>query len=32
MLIQVQAGLQQMERGGDVMKVLINCGEENAHS
>ena len=26
-LEQVQSGLQQMERGGAVMKVLIKCGE-----
>jgi threonine dehydrogenase-like Zn-dependent dehydrogenase len=29
-LEQVQSGLQQMERGGAVMKVLIECGEEAA--
>lgn len=27
-LEQVQAGLQQMERGGEVMKVLIKCSDE----
>jgi 2-desacetyl-2-hydroxyethyl bacteriochlorophyllide A dehydrogenase len=29
-LEQVQPGLEQMERGGAVMKVLINCGEQTA--
>jgi 2-desacetyl-2-hydroxyethyl bacteriochlorophyllide A dehydrogenase len=29
-LEQVQAGLEQLERGGAVMKVLIQCGEETA--
>jgi 2-desacetyl-2-hydroxyethyl bacteriochlorophyllide A dehydrogenase len=27
-LEQVQSGLEQMERGGTVMKVLIRCGED----
>jgi Zn-dependent alcohol dehydrogenase len=27
-LKQVQSGLQQMEQGGAVMKVLIKCGDE----